>query len=93
MKQYCVYILSSYTKVLYIGVTGNLQRRILEHKSKSVDGFTKKYNVDKLVHFEQTEDVMSALEREKQLKKWNRNKKKKLIEMQNPEWIDLYDTL
>ncbi len=93
MKQYCVYILSSYTKVLYIGVTGNLQRRILEHKSKSVDGFTKKYNVDKLVYFEQTENVMSALEREKQLKKWNRNKKKKLIEMNNLEWKDLFDTL
>jgi len=93
MKQYCVYILSSYTKVLYIGVTGNLQRRILEHKTKSVDRFTKKYNVDKLVYFEQTENVMSALEREKQLKKRNRNKKKKLIEMQNPEWKDLSDTL
>ena len=53
----------------------------------------KKYNVDKLVYFEQTENVMSALEREKQLKKWNRNKKKKLIEMKNPEWIDLFDIL
>lgn len=93
MKQYCVYILSSYTKVLYIGVTGNLQKRVWEHKNKSVDGFTKKYNVDKLVYFEQTENVMSALEREKQLKKWNRAKKKKLIEMKNSEWKDLFDTL
>ncbi len=65
MKQYCVYILASHTKVLYIGVTGNLQKRIWEHKNKCVEGFTKKYNVDKLVYFEQTTDVMSALEREK----------------------------
>jgi len=93
MKQYCVYIMASYTKVLYIGVTGNLQKRVWEHKNKSVDGFTKKYNVDKLMYFEQTENVMSALEREKQLKKWNRNKKKKLIEMTNPEWKDLFDSL
>ena len=68
MKQYCVYILSSYTKVLYIGVTGNLQRRVLEHKSKSVDGFTKKYNVTRLVYFEIHNDFESAVSREKSMK-------------------------
>jgi putative endonuclease len=93
MKQYCVYILSSKSKVLYIGVTSNLKKRIWEHKNKVVEGFTKKYNVDKLVYFEQTENIMSALEREKQLKKWNRNKKIILIESINPDWKDLYDDL
>ncbi|KKP67510.1 MAG: Excinuclease ABC subunit C [Candidatus Moranbacteria bacterium GW2011_GWE2_35_164] len=75
MKQYCVYILSSKTKVLYIGVTGNLPRRIYEHKNKLIDGFTKK------------------LEREKQLKKWRREKKINLIEKINPNWLDLADNL
>jgi len=93
MKQYCVYILSSKTKVLYIGVTGNLSRRIYEHKNKLIDGFTKKYNCTNLVYFEQTENVMSALEREKQLKKWRREKKINLIEKINPNWLDLADNL
>lgn len=93
MKQYCVYILSSISGVLYIGVTGDLKKRVYQHKHKAVDGFTKKYNVDKLVYFEQTEDVMSALEREKQLKKWTRIKKINLIEKMNQEWKDLYETL
>ncbi|KKP68001.1 MAG: Excinuclease ABC subunit C [Candidatus Moranbacteria bacterium GW2011_GWE1_35_17] len=93
MKQYCVYILSSKTKVLYIGVTGNLPRRIYEHKNKLIDGFTKKYNCTNLVYFEQTENVMSALEREKQLKKWRREKKINLIEKINPNWLDLADNL
>ncbi|PIR73409.1 MAG: excinuclease ABC subunit C [Candidatus Moranbacteria bacterium CG10_big_fil_rev_8_21_14_0_10_35_21] len=93
MRQYCVYILSSISKVLYIGVTNDLKRRIYQHKHKVVDGFTKKYNVDKLVYFEQTENVRSALEREKQLKKWRREKKVNLINKINPEWKDLYKTL
>ncbi|EKE20600.1 MAG: Excinuclease ABC C subunit protein [uncultured bacterium] len=93
MKQYCVYILSSKTKVLYIGVTGNLSRRIYEHKNKLIDGFTKKYNCTNLVYFEQTENVMSALEREKQLKKWRREKKINLIEKINPNCLDLADNL
>jgi putative endonuclease len=93
MKQYCVYILSSKSKVLYIGVTSNLKKRIWEHKNKIVEGFTKKYNVDKLVYFEQTENIMSALEREKQMKKWRRDKKIKLIENFNPEWKDFYSEL
>lgn len=89
MKQYCVYITSSISKVLYIGVASNLQNRIWQHKHKVVKGFTKKYNVDKLVYFEQTENVISALEREKQLKKWSREKKIKLIEKMNQNWKDL----
>jgi putative endonuclease len=93
MKQYYVYIASSKTKVLYIGVTSNLQKRIWEHKNKLVDGFTKKYNVDHLMYFEQTTDVLSALAREKQLKKWRREKKIALIEKDNPTWTDLYETL
>ena len=90
MKQYCVYILTNKNnKVLYIGVTGNLKRRITEHKNKTFKGFTEKYNCDKLVYFEQTENIMSALEREKQLKKWRREKKIWLIEKNNPNWKEL----
>ena len=91
MKAYFVYILASQRNgTLYIGVTSNLQKRIWEHKNKIVKGFAEKYNVDKLIYYEQTENVMSALEREKQLKKWNRSWKIKLIEKKNPKWSDLY---
>ena len=88
-KQYFVYILSSITKTLYVGVTNNLQRRVLEHKKELVDGFTKKYKVKKLVYFEMTYDVLSAIEREKQIKKWRREKKNRLVCSINPEWRDL----
>ncbi len=94
MKQYCIYILTNkINTVLYIGVTGNLPKRMYEHKNKLVDGFTKKYNVDKLVYFEQTENVQSALAREKQLKNWQRQWKVDLINQSNPEWKDLSNTL
>ncbi|MFA5986605.1 MAG: GIY-YIG nuclease family protein [Parcubacteria group bacterium] len=94
MKQYCVYILTNSRKtVLYIGVTSNLQKRVHEHKSKLVDGFTKKYNVDRLVYFEQTEDVLSALRREKQLKNWHRGWKNNLISQFNPDWSDLTSSI
>ena len=93
MKQYCVYITASISRVIYIGMTGNLPRRIWEHKNKIVEGFTKKYNVNRLVYFEQTGDVMSAIAREKQLKKWRREKKIKLIEGMNPSWKDLFEIL
>lgn len=94
MKQYCVYILTNKeNKTLYIGVTGNLPKRIYEHKNKLVDGFSKKYNLDKLVYFEQTENVQSALLREKQLKNWHRQWKINLIEGLNPDWQDLSATL
>ena len=89
-KYYFVYILTNQNnKVMYIGVTNNLIRRIHEHKNKLVDGFTKKYNVDKLVYFEYTTDVYAALEREKEIKKWRRDKKNKLVESENPQWKDL----
>lgn len=94
MKQYCVYILTNqHNKVFYIGVTGNLQKRIYEHKNKLAEGFTKKYNVDKLVYYEQTEDVRSALVREKQLKNWHREWKINLITEFNNEWRDLSESL
>ena len=91
---YYVYILSNWDdSVLYIGVTSNLLRRLYEHKNGLVDGFTKKYNVHKLVYFESTTDAYSSIEREKQLKKWRREKKNHLIAMQNPQWKDLSETL
>lgn len=93
MKAYCVYILSSINRALYIGVTSNPKRRVWEHKNKAVPGFTSRYNIDRLVYYEQTENVMSALEREKQLKKWRREKKIVLIEKENPLWEDLYTTI
>jgi putative endonuclease len=89
MKQYYVYILSSYTRTLYIGVSNNIKRRVVEHKEKLIEGFTKKYDVNRLVHFETFREVNDALAREKQLKKWSRKKKIELIERDNPEWNDL----
>ncbi len=91
MKNYYVYILASQRNgTLYIGVTSNLIKRIQEHKAKLVKGFTEKYNVHELVYYEQTNDVNSALAREKALKKWNRDWKIQLIEKDNPNWQDLY---
>ncbi len=93
-KNYYVYILCSERNgTLYIGVTNDLRRRIFEHKEGLADGFTKKYNVKELVYYEETTDVHSALEREKQLKKWNRTWKIRLIEEQNPNWLDLANQL
>ena len=87
---YFVYILSNWDdSVLYIGVTGNLPRRLYEHQNGLVEGFTKKYNVHKLVYYENTNDVYSAISREKQLKKWSRTKKNDLIKRMNPDWVDL----
>ncbi len=87
---YYVYIMTNYTNmVLYIGVTNNLERRIFEHKNKLNKGFTQRYNVKKLVYFETTANIDSAIEREKQLKGWIRAKKVELINNSNPEWTDL----
>ena len=88
-KQYCVYIAASEGRVLYTGVTSDLLRRMYEHKNKVVPGFTSKYNVKKLVYFEVTEDVRSAIAREKQIKAWRREKKVALIESANHDWLDL----
>ena len=85
-----VYILSNWDdSVLYIGVTSNLPKRLYEHRNGLVDGFTKKYNVHKLVYYEETSYLRSALEREKQLKGWTRAKKVALIQTMNPQWKDL----
>ena len=80
-------------KVLYTGVTNNLERRLYEHKNKLADGFTKKYNVNKLVYFDCTTDVKSAIEREKQIKGWIRQKKNELVETMNPKWEDLFEKM
>ena len=88
--QYYVYILTTENnKVMYVGVTNNLQRRIYEHKNGLIDGFTKKYNVHKLVYFETTSDVKSAIEREKQIQGWTRAKKNALVETVNPNWDEV----
>ena len=89
-----VYILSNRRNgTLYIGVTSNLIRRIWEHKNKLIDGFTKKYHLDKLVYYEQHNDIIEAITREKALKKYFRKWKIRLIETDNPDWIDLYDLI
>ncbi len=89
MNQYYVYILTNGVRTLYIGVTNDLTRRVYEHQEQLTDGFTKKYNVTMLVHYEVTTDIESAIAREKQLKGWRRSKKIDLIEASNPEWVDL----
>jgi len=86
---YYVYILSSRTKVLYVGMTNHLARRIYEHKNKINEGFTAKYNADKLVYFEEVENETSAKKLEKQIKGWLRKRKINLIESKNPNWDDL----
>ncbi len=90
-KKGYVYILTNKTnKVLYVGVTSNLSKRIYEHKNKLVSGFTKKYNVNKLVYYEVYDDILTAIEREKKIKAGSRSKKIALIESMNPTWRDLY---
>ena len=86
---YYVYILTNVSRTLYVGVTNNLERRMYEHKHKLISGFTKKYNVTVLVFFEETPDILAALDREKQLKGWTRDKKLALIDAGNPMWNDL----
>ena len=91
---YYVYMLTNKNNnVLYTGVTNDLKRRLYEHKNKLVDGFTQKYNVYKLVYFEITNDVNSAIAREKQIKGWTRAKKNALIESKNSQWCDLAETV
>lgn len=91
MKEYYIYILASKRNgTLYIGVTNNLIRRIYEHKQNLIDGFSKKYNVHILVYFEAMTNIETAITREKQLKRWDRDWKITLIEKSNPQWKDLY---
>ena len=89
LRRFYVYILTSRSGVLYIGITNNLERRMCEHKNKWVPGFTAKYNVDRLVHYETFTGPHHAIAREKQIKGWRREKKIRLIEETNPTWKDL----
>ncbi len=92
-QPYYVYLLTNWNDiVMYVGVTNNLERRIYEHKHKLIKGFTEKYNVNKLVYFEETNDVNAAIAREKEIKKWRREKKNDLVMSVNPEWKDLSES-
>jgi putative endonuclease len=94
MQQYYVYILASKKNgTIYVGVTGDLIKRIYEHKQNLIDGFTKKYGVHDLVYYEVHNEIEEAITREKQIKKWNRNWKLRLIEERNPDWKDLYNEI
>ena len=93
-KYFYVYILTNkYNRVLYTGITNDLRRRIYEHKNKLLNGFTKKYNTDKLIYFEDFTNVHFALRREKEIKGWIRNKKIELINSFNSDWKDLSENL
>ena len=88
---YYVYIMASYSGTLYIGVTNDLINRVIQQKQSEIKGFTQKYKCNRLVHYEHWININDAIQREKQLKKWNRNKKEQLIKKQNPHWQDLSD--
>jgi putative endonuclease len=88
-----LYIATNRSGTLYIGMTNDLVRRMNEHRAGEIEGFTKKYNITRLVYFEHTTDVTAAIAREKQIKGWRRNKKIKLIEKMNPNWWDLFDEI
>ena len=88
-KQFYVYIMSSRSRVLYVGMTNDLRRCVYQHKEKLVEGFTQKYNITMLVYYETTDNVRSAIQREKQIKAWRRSKKIELIQSSNAEWKDL----
>jgi len=90
-KQYYVYIMINKSRTLYVGMTNDLPRRVHQHKHKLVEGFTRWYNITRLVYYESTHSVHAAIAREKQIKSWRRSKKVALIESANPEWRDLSD--
>ena len=93
-KQYYIYIMTTkMNTTLYIGVTNDLKRRIFEHKNHLVEGFTNRYRIEKLVYYENTDDAIAAIAREKQIKKWLRRKKVELIQANNPDWRDLCEAL
>jgi putative endonuclease len=89
VARYFVYVMTNHSGTLYTGVTSDLRRRVWEHKQGVVEGFTRRYNVKRLVFFEETADVNAAIARERQLKSWRRSKKVALIESVNPGWKDL----
>ncbi|MBI2602681.1 MAG: GIY-YIG nuclease family protein [Deltaproteobacteria bacterium] len=94
MKNPCVYILASRRNgTLYVGVTSHIVKRVWEHKNKSIEGFTAKYQVDKLVYYEHFDNMTNAIKREKRLKEWPRKWKLALIEKTNPSWLDLYEAI
>ena len=90
MRNYYVYVMASWSRVLYIGVTNDLQRRVWQHRTKAIEGFTSKYNCRRLVYYEVYPDPTLAIAREKELKGWLREKKIALIESVNPKWHDLW---
>lgn len=92
VKNYYVYIMASKSRTLYTGVTNNLERRVLEHRRKLLRGFTARYNINRLVHFEVFGEILAAIAREKQIKSWGRMKKIALIESTNRDWKDLSAT-
>ncbi len=92
MKSYYVYILANKGKMLYTGVTSDLEKRVFEHKNHIIQGYAEKYKINQLVYYEETNDAIAAIEREKQLKGWLRRKKIALIESINPQWRDLTET-
>ncbi|MFC1724094.1 GIY-YIG nuclease family protein [candidate division KSB1 bacterium] len=94
IKKYYIYIMSNKKDgTLYIGITNDLKRRVYEHKDGKIKGFTKRYNLDKLIYFEEFKNIDEAIIREKMLKRWNRTWKTELLEKSNPDWKDLYDDL
>ena len=93
MPIYVVYFLASFRRVLYIGVTSDLKRRVYQHREKLAEGFTARYSVDRLVYYEVHRDVHTAIAREKYFKRWHRDRKLKLVTAHNPEWRDLYDEI
>jgi putative endonuclease len=89
LSNYYVYILANYSRMLYVGVTNDLNRRVLEHRNQGIPGYSQKYNISRLVYFETTSNVSAAIAREKQVKGWTRAKKIALIELKNSAWADL----
>lgn len=92
-ESYIYLLTNKYNNVLYTGVTNNLIRRVYEHKTKLVKGFTQKYNVDRLVYYEACSNIVEAIQREKQIKGWTRKRKNTLVNTLNPQWEDLYPLL
>ena len=93
-KEYYIYLLTNQNNnVLYTGITNNLIRRVYEHKNKLQEGFTKKYNVNRLVYYEVYSDIADAITREKQIKGWSRKKKNTMVNQSNPDWKDLYEEI
>ena len=89
MKNYYIYIMTSQSGTLYVGMTNNIKKRVYQHKNHLIPGFTDKYTIDQLLYVETMSDLVSAIRREKQLKKWRREKKVTLVDSQNPDWKDL----